>query len=100
MPGDRAELIGELRRLGPKYSDAADALGVAVRFSLALPGVYAANIERREVITRGADDVAVWAALTQVLAADLGIEADMSTCLEVGAVMCRKSGIFSALRFG
>lgn len=96
--GVRAALISELRQLGPRYADAAELLGLTVRFVAGLPGAYAINAECGTVITRDSDEVSIWAAIAQVVADDKGFDADMGMCFEAAVIICRRSGVFNALR--
>ncbi len=97
-PGAREELIGELRRLGPRYAEALEMLGLTLRHEERLPGAYAVDVKRGLVTTQGCDEISIWAAIAHVVAVDIGIEPDLCLCLEVAVAVCRRSGVFNALR--
>ncbi len=97
-PGARSELISELRRIGPRYADAAEALGITVRFAFGLPGLYAVDVNNDLIITSDSDDKLVWAALAHWLALEMGMRADMLLCLDVAEMLCQKSGTFLAFK--
>jgi len=106
-PGARNRLIAELRRIGPRCTDAADYLGIAIHYVHELPIVkvnadgsveratHALDFFERRVIGRFDSEWSVWLGLAHFLAVFLDIDVDIYVCMEAAAVMCRRSGLVS-----
>lgn len=96
--GARAELIRELRRIGPKCTDAAEYLGVTVITLPQLPAgaSFIVLAEQCVLLAVSGSDWAIWGGLAVLLANELGLEVDEGTIYEVAVAVDRRSGIFLA----
>lgn len=96
-PGARAELIRELRRIGPKCTDAAEYLGLTVITLSWLPFAFMMNVPECVLLTESGADWPIWAGIALFMATEMGLNVDEATLYEVALVMDRKSGTFLAL---
>lgn len=100
-PGARTKLIAGLRRVGPRCTDAAEYLGLTVHIVNKLPGdekIYALDYEERRVMGRFDSEWSLWCAIAACMAMDLGLLVELSDVMDAAAVMCRRSGVLTAVR--
>lgn len=106
-PGARTRLIAELRRIGPRCTDAADYLGLSIHYVHEMPvtginpdgtkrrATHALDYFERRVIGRFDSEWSVWLGIAHFVAVFLDIDVDIYVCMEAAAVMCRRSGVVS-----
>jgi len=91
--GAKAELVKELRRIGPRLADAARNLDLSVRVveTLQEDQFLLDTIEGR---VRGGSEEAVWAGIAHFLALEMAIEADVGVLWAAAVAIVRRSGVF------
>lgn len=91
--GAKAELVRELRRVGPRMADAARNLGVSIRLEATLADDQFA-LDTVEGKIWGGSEEAVWAGIAHFLALDLAIEADLGVLWDAASAITRRSGTY------